>query len=254
MTSSADHLDALTRALLTAEADAGAADRLPDVLSEFCHVLRNRLNALKIGLYLAQRTQVDSTALEPLSRHYRELESFVESVQAISRPVRLTRVSVALGCVLKERRTAWTEALAARDQTLHWSAPRTDAPTMLDPTMLTHALDDLVAWRCAAGSAGAPVHLGWSSAGGQVNLSWEEPSLEGPQPPRDRPPGLALLSLARVAAAHGGRLELPDGESFRVRVCLPLAGGSRPVEPATSAGRAAGAMASALPPLSRSAT
>jgi signal transduction histidine kinase len=221
MNTALERLDRLTRALLPLAADPEGVDRLYDLLGEFCHVLRDRLNNVKLSIYLAQRPGAGPAALEEVARQCRDLEQCVERLQAIGRPLRLTRVAVPLGAVLDEHRAAWVEALAARGRPLYWSPPRDEAPTLLDPAVLGDGLDDLVAWRAKAGPEGAPVRLAWHGAGGEVRLTWEEPEGEDSEPPAERGPRLALALLARIASAHGGRVELAEGDGFRFELILP---------------------------------
>lgn len=222
MNTACDSLDELTRALLPIAADAEAIARLYGVLGEFCHVLRNRLNCLKLGLYLAQRPEASPVALDETARHYREIEQFVERLQAICRPMRLTRVAVPLGQVLAERQSAWAEWLGARGRVLDSLPPRDEVPALLDPGLLAYALDGLVAWRAEVGRPGSPVQVAWRQVAGEVRLTWEEPAPDDPEPRTDRAPSLALPLMARVAAAHGGRLDLPEGDGFRLELTLPV--------------------------------
>jgi hypothetical protein len=221
MNTARDGLDGLTRALLPIAADAETLDRLYGLLGEFCHVLRNRLNCLKLGLYLAQRPDAGPWALEETARHYQEVEQFVERLQAVCRPMRLTPVAVPLGEVLEERHGAWTEWLAARGRDLDWSPPQAEAPSSLDAGLLAYALDGLVAWRAESGRPGTPVRLAWRQAADSVRLTWEESDAGQDEPSPDRAPSLALPLLARVASAHAGGLELPDGPGFRLTLRLP---------------------------------
>lgn len=230
-----DDLDPLARGLLAAVAEDPGCRRLDTVLSEFCHALRNRMNVLKLGIYLAQQSAAGPAAeLEPLTGQYRGVEALVESVQSACRPIRLACVMMPLGSVLEERRTAWSEALAAQERTLEWSPPRTEAPAALDPGMLTHALDEVVAWRSAVGLPASTVRVSWHTAGADIRLDWEESgpasgTVAAADPGRERLPALAVPLLARVAAAHGGRLELPAGGGpFRLSVFLPATRADHP--------------------------
>jgi hypothetical protein len=214
-------LDPLTRALLPIAADAETVGRLDLLLGEFCHVLRDQLNCVKLGLYLARRSEAGPQALDELARYYREIEQLVECLQAVCRPLRLTRVLVPLGAVLAERRASWAQALAARGRPLHWSPPRDEAAAALDPAFLGDALDGLVSWRAETGPGDSPVQVSWEAVGDEVRMSWAEPEADHPQRAPEGPPSLALPRLARVAAAHGGRVELSDGDAFRVDLFLP---------------------------------
>src|SRR4051794_40430957 len=62
--------------LLPVALDSTKIDALYGLLGEFCHNVRNRLNSLKLGLYLARRfdPDLDATRWRPLEREYLELE------------------------------------------------------------------------------------------------------------------------------------------------------------------------------------
>jgi hypothetical protein len=216
-----ESLDELTRALLPVAGDPREVARLYGLLREFCHTFRNRLNCLKLSLYLAERQARGGETFTELTRRYSDVEQFVDRVQAICRPLRLLPMRVSMGTVLEERRAAWTAWLSARSRSLEWGPPPEDPPTILDGVQLAHALDSLVAWRAQQGREGDPVRLGWRTISGELSLVWEERGLTALRPAPGSVPNLALPLLARVVSAHGGRVLVSDQDGFRIEVWLP---------------------------------
>jgi hypothetical protein len=216
-----ESLDELTRVLLPVAGDPREIACLYSLLREFCHTFRNRLNGLKLGLYLAECKSTTGGPFAELTRRYAEVEQFVDRVQAICRPLRLTPMPLTLGTILAERRASWTDCLAARGRTLEFAPPREESRAVLDGVLLAHALDSLVAWRAEEGGEDEPVRLAWHSGSGQIDLTWDEPRTRPCRPRRDSVPTLALPLLARVASAHGGHLVVSDDDGFRVEVLLP---------------------------------
>jgi hypothetical protein len=206
-------VDGLAGSLLVIAADPTRVGSLHHILGGYCHQFRNRLHSLKFCMYLANRSEsARAPHKEPwteLESKYLELEQFVEHLQTICRPMRLSPIRFSLGAVLEERREVWSQWLDVRKRTLEIIAPESAVIGCFDPSRLTHALDALVAWRAEVGQAGTPVRVEWGSENDQLLLNWDEPgelSLESVSFSSDRPISLALPMMARVAAAHGGSL------------------------------------------------
>src|SRR5258707_9571590 len=79
-------------------------------LGEYCHQCRNRLNSLKLSLFLAMKQSDQGLRHEwgLIERDYLELERIVDRVQMICRPMTLSRVSLALDLLFEDRREEWT--------------------------------------------------------------------------------------------------------------------------------------------------
>ncbi len=193
-----------------------------DRIGEYFHQCRNRLNSLKLSLYLVKR-QADgelSDAWSCLDRHYGELEQKVDTVQRLCRPMTLSRVRIGLELLIDDRRSAWTEVWTARHGTLRFVGPPGPVVARLDVDRLGHALDAFVAWRAEQGGEALDVTLRWWSESGDVRLSWEEsPGAADPDPAEDS--RWSLPWLIRVIAEHGGETEVRDGEGWRLALRWP---------------------------------
>jgi hypothetical protein len=203
-----NEVEGLTGALLRVASDPLQVDSLYQVLGEFCHVARNRLNCLKLSLYLARRDPQDSQreGWSRIERIYSEVEAFLERFQTVCRPMRLAPMSVDLGMLLDERRPVWDVWMADRGRSIVWDAPATPAMGVFDHARLSQGLDALALWSSQGGSAETPVHVAWGSDTGQLRLGWGDPTMRAAE--EGVVPCLALPLLARVVSAHGGVLEL----------------------------------------------
>ena len=86
-------VDDVTGHFLRIATDRGRGLELSQTLRVFFHDARNRLNALKIGLYLARRGAAPSQGAvwEELDQSYRGLEQLIDRMQTICRPAELAR-------------------------------------------------------------------------------------------------------------------------------------------------------------------
>ncbi len=221
-------MDGMTSRLLILARDSQQVDQLYQVVRGYCHTVKNRLNCLRLALYLADRPEGRDGAWDEVDQRYREIEQFIERFHTFCRPLTLMPLGVSLGMILEERRPLWSEWLAARNRSLLWSPPKEDVHGHLDPTQLTTTLDGLVRWRAQIGPEGAAVRVAWRAVAGRLRLHWTETASATPtggtrtEPvPVDRPPCLALPLLARVAAAHGGGVQWVPGSGFRIEIDLP---------------------------------
>src|SRR5262249_53578263 len=145
----AEVVGGLAGSLLAITTDSARIDALYQILGEYCHLFRNRLNSLKLSLYLARRPAADGleTRWCELDRKYLDIEHLVERLQMICRPIRLDLVTFALGSLLEERRPIWSEWMVRRNLGLELRRPEQPAVGQFDPHRLITALDALVEWR-----------------------------------------------------------------------------------------------------------
>jgi hypothetical protein len=222
-----DFMEDLAGELLRIVADSSKVEDLYRVLGEYCHLIRNRLNSLKLSMYLMRRTSPDPGAghWPELEGRYRELEQFVERLQTICRPLRLATIPAALGLLIQERFPAWARWFEPKRITLELNPPREAAIGTFDPIRLAQGLDAFVSWRSRAASAGSIVQLSWWTTPGELALDWVEVAADPDRagsPDEEPDSGLALPLLARVLSSHGGRLETDREGSARFRMWWPI--------------------------------
>jgi hypothetical protein len=206
--------------------------RVYDHLREYCHQCRNRLNSLKLSIYLAIRQSSSPTA-DPwveIERHYKELETRVEQVQLLCRPIALSRVTLGLDLLINDRRETWTRLMTIQGRALEVVPPSDRAIASFDVDRLGRALDAVVAWRASEASAARTASLHWRVEAGVAQVTWEEP-LEAARPEEvpvaEEPPNWTLPLLARVALAHGGDYQIETDRGWRLEVAWP----SQPITP-----------------------
>ncbi|MDB5353002.1 MAG: hypothetical protein JWN86_4249 [Planctomycetota bacterium] len=209
-----------TTALWQVASDPSRAAALHGLVGEFCHLLRNRLNSLQMGLYLARHgcdsATRDAGVWDELDGHYRAAEKVVDLFQIICRPMTLTRIPVGLGLVLNEFSSRWAPRFAGRNTALVVDLADADGPSCLDPSRLAIGLDALASWRIDRAQPGRTIHLrGWVEQG-RSRLEWSEAdSLP------DDGGALPLAALARVASAHGGSISEETRDGWSVRLDWP---------------------------------
>lgn len=228
MTEEGQMLECLTLALLPVASEPLAMAELYRNVREFCHVVRNRLNCMKISLYLASldAEPEESRDLADLDRIYNGIERFMDEIQSLCRPMEIDPMPLGLGVVLDDRRAAWEHWFRERRLHLDWLRPSIDPVGRFDPVRLTSALDAFAAWRASCAPIDSHIRVAWGVEGDQILMTWEEPmaNLEADLAPvEDRPAPLALALLARVAAVHQGRLDLASQpRGLRLRLRWPL--------------------------------
>lgn len=201
-------------------ADPERAAALHCVVSDFCHLLRNRLNSLQMSLYLARRADARDVpeTWEELDREYRAVEAVVDLFQTVCRPMPLTPVSIELGLVLKEFETRWSSRFAGRGLTLTSGLEEAEGLSSFDPSRLTQSLDALACWRLDGAKSGTSVKIRGRVGQEKCEVEWSESGAA----PTGREGELPFAALARVASVHGGGMTRDAGEGWRVCVEWPL--------------------------------
>jgi signal transduction histidine kinase len=229
-------VDELTGHFLRIATDRAGHLDLARSLRGYFHDARNRLNSLKIGLYLARRgaPAPQRRVWEELDQSYRGLEQLVDRLQTLCRPLELAPIEADLGPWLEERREPWTSQLAAAGRGLEWAPPPGPTVGRFDPMRLILGLDALVAWRASEDGGGDPARLAWAGDPTRLRLEWSErgPSVDGPLEGRDgRSPSMVLPLLAQLMTALGGSLAVANRGGLVVRLAWPageVASGAAP--------------------------
>ena len=228
---------ALAASLARIAADPAQTKQLHETLGSFCHQVRNHLNSLQMGLYLARRGQ-DGGAEPDFSlteRTCREVEQFVDRLQQVFRPLPIHPARLPLGLLIDDRAKHWPEVLAAVGRRLVVERPTGNPEGEFDPLRLAAALDDLVAWRAWAGDPATDLKVGWGEQGGRLRITWDEPPCAGDRPaspPPAKPASagscreacapLIVPLLARLMTLHGGALDLPEDGPWRLTLSWPI--------------------------------
>lgn len=191
-------------------------------LGEYCHNCRNRLNSLKLGLFLAmkQATGPRSEAWRPIEGCYQELERTVELLQAICRPIILSPVTLELDLLIEDRRQEWARILEDKGCTLTCVAPSGQATATFDVDRMGQALDSMVRWRAGDYGSNRSARLRWWVDSKSAHISWQETNPSPVKPPEDIPTWHLPL-LARLITAHGGEYRMVEGPDWHLDLSWP---------------------------------
>ena len=208
--------ESLVRNLSAISADAGRVGDLHDCFGELCHALRNRLQTLNLGLYMARRTgSIPAEACLRVEGHYQRFERLVDQLQWTCRPAEVQAVCLPLGMLVEERRGVWDERFAARDCRVVVVEAVDEDAGWFDPSRLGLALDALSLWRAEVLTPGSIVEIGWRVRRGLFEFDWAEfgepveSGMRGAQ-------SLALAMLGRAMADHRGSLCISEDSDFSV--------------------------------------
>lgn len=220
----AEQLEGVAGTLLRMIDNPGRLDGLQWQLDRYCHRLRNRLNSLKLSLYLARRLdQAAPVAWEDADANYRRMEVLIEHLQAVVTPLRLAPIEIDLLAWLAEAMPCWRRALEAGGLSMAGEGPDGPLPVRFDTTRFSQAIAPLIEAWARPGAEGSTVRLRWGADGECCALEF---AADGPVGPRlvgalGAADGLALPRLARVLQAHGGRLDIRDGRAPSLRLRWP---------------------------------
>jgi hypothetical protein len=211
----------LSAAILPWVEDPGRLPELRQFLSQYIHKCRNSLHGLKMSLYLFRRGMDGSVpdTWSRLERTYHETERLLDRLQQIYRPMATSMVRSSMGDFVDERLPVWRSWFAERGLAIRANPPAHDPPGEFDPMQLASGLDAFIAWRLEDRLAPGTVQLGWQVRAGWFEVEWSEVDADRSRSHQrqmnDMAPhllegrcvdSLALPLLARIAAAHGGRV------------------------------------------------
>lgn len=207
------------------------SDRPEDVeaihrfLDRWSHRVRNQLNAMKLGLYLARRSWAAEQGLgqlDEVERCYARLEKLVEHLHQFFRKMDGTMLEAPMASFLEARCRFWQDRWSKSGRRIHLTQlfPRPTAMVRISSKSLTEALDTFADWRRSELPPGTDVRISWTTQDDQHLVEWEEYPPEG-EAQADRAAegvlcGLAQPLLARVLCGHGGRLERSCDRKFKL--------------------------------------
>jgi hypothetical protein len=230
--------EGLSSSFLGVVHDPERVDSLRTLLSGFCHRCRNSLNGIKMSLYLFRREARGAVpdCWGDLESIYRQVEHLFDHLQTIYRPMTLTTVRSPLDEMIDHHAPKWRSWFESRGPAIRLDPPECPVTGDFDPAHLGAGLDAMAAWRASAVDVGTLTRIAWRARDGSIEVLWEEvPSDEPPVPPEvaegfpgregkssSRPvDALALPLLARIVAAHGGRLQYARDPALVVRLRWP---------------------------------
>ena len=195
-------------------------------LGDYCHQCRNRLNSLKLSIYLAMKQAPPGTVAIwfEVDRHYRDLEKRVEQVQLLCRPMTLTRVTLGLNLLIDDRREAWTRSMRDSGKAITFVPPSEQAIASFDVERMGGLLDSVVAWRSLENVPTRSAIFRWWVEEGQAHILWEEPiNLHqfGDEGRSEAGTEWILPILARVILAHGGNYRIESERGWSLKLAWP---------------------------------
>ncbi len=204
--------------------DASLRGEIYGKIGEYCHQCRNRLNSLKLGLYLVKQLAASENigCWSEVDHHYSELESRLEHLQRLCRPLALSRIRIDLDLLIADRRKSWTQLWVAADRRLRFEIPIRPVVASLDVDRMGQALDGIIAWRARAAAGGVDTEVRWWIESGDVHLSWAEQHSDHSRESsgEDRWP---LAWLIRVVAEHEGQTTVREEDGWTIEICWPSA-------------------------------
>ncbi len=231
--------EGLSSSLLQVVYEPERLDCLRSILSAFCHRCRNSLNGIKLSLYLFRREARGAVpdCWGELEAIYHQVEHLFERVQTIYRPMGVTVVRSPLDELIGHHVPKWRSWYESRGRALELDPPEAEVRGDFDPAQLGVGLDALATWRAECADAGRRTRIGWAVRDGWIEVRWEESGPRGVGEPIEsagdigaaglgrssrRVDALALPLLARIVAAHGGRLCRDARSDFGVTLRWPL--------------------------------
>lgn len=226
------HLDGSVSSTLLEIARTGEVrSTLEERFSDYCHACSNRLNSLKLSLYLAQRQPAGRSdrLLQTANERYQLLEQQFELFRAVCRPFKLSPVQLDLALLIEDRRVEWTKILAESGVQLVFEPPGLPVEVRIDADRLGQALDEMVRWRASVCRPGVVVTLEWgwqidSAQARWAHLIWREFSVRSNAGrPAESHVGStwALPVLTRVLTEHGGSVSCHDQGGWQAELLWP---------------------------------
>lgn len=209
----AAQVDGLAGALLRCVEEPERIPLLQSLLDRYCHRLRNRLNSMKLSLYLSRRLSGEVYGPEWVRADlaYRTIEMTIEQVQLFCNPLQAMPVDGDLDVWVRDHRTSWEKLLVGHPVHLEYEPSSEPLPTQFDWYRLAQGLHGLVLYWAGLEDHDCVIRLSWGRELNSLFLRFESDS--SIVRPKDSTENLALPVLARVLMAHGGTLLIPASET-----------------------------------------
>jgi signal transduction histidine kinase len=212
MMGTAGQVDGLAGSLLRSVDEPDRIAMIQMRLDRFCHRLRNRLNSMKLSLYLARRLTGDGPGADwaRTDQACRAIETLIEQLQVFCAPLHPAPTEGDLGVWMEARLADWRRQLERQGIQLEVEADSQGVPLpgRTDWARLGQGLDGLIASWGESGLQGSSIRLSWGRDLDRflVRFEGEDWMLR----PSTEVESLALPLLARVLAAHGGAVSIRD--------------------------------------------
>ena len=199
---------------------------LERVLGGYCHQGRNRLNSLKLSIYLAKRQAPggDATVWQSVEQAYQIVETQIDRLQMVCRPMSLALVNIGLNLLFDDRSAGWSATLGEAGHHVVFQPPDGANLARFDVDKLGMALDALVAWRAEQGVSGTRILVKWWVHNREAQISWsEQRPTNAPDQLQIHPGSTAwtLPILIRVVTEHGGRLRVDEDSGWHLAISWP---------------------------------
>jgi hypothetical protein len=221
-------VDGLSNAMLSIVSEEDQIALLHHHLDRYCHRFRNRLNSLKLCLFMGKKSlgesEFDKGQWQELETLYQVLENLMEQFQQYCRPSEVHPMEVSLRSFVQELRGTWSHRLSNREIQVEFHSTDCRSKCQLDLARMTLGLDALANWRGSVLPPGSTIVLNCWEDQGSFWLSWEESEpLPSARDDSDDEvaANIALPVLARILHAHGGTLEVTHQEPFRLLLRWP---------------------------------
>lgn len=179
-------------------------------LDRYLHRARNRLNTIRLALYMARRSLGrDHADLAPMEAAYEDLQKFLEHFQRFTLPLELTLVEGPLERFLSTQVAEFQSRCMLDRERLPYIELDPDPrvrPRKFDPNRLGPALLEYLQSVAADPMRSDSIRLRTEHRGPDLIVTTSSESTSEPPPVPDQPTlasKLAIPWLARVVTAHG---------------------------------------------------